>query len=248
MSKETPFDLTDSDEVPDLYDLLKVPRDATDEQLRKAYRKAALLTHPDKWAHLDPASPEAKSKTSQFQQLGFAYTVLKDPKRRKVYDQTGSIAEIPDIIEEGKDWDAYFRELWSGVVDADTIEKFSKSYKGSDEEQRDIVAAYNMHKGDVDLILAEVLLAEIEDEPRIVGIIDECIEKSLIKRTRLYAKSKKASDRRKADAQREAEEAEALRKELGLDEKLRKVKKNMSGKRKRGKADGGSDDDGDDEE
>ncbi|KAJ2269903.1 hypothetical protein J3F81_004119, partial [Coemansia sp. RSA 371] len=58
MSKGTPFDSDDGDEVPDLYELLEVARDATDDDLRKAYRKRALRTHPDKWAHLDPESDE----------------------------------------------------------------------------------------------------------------------------------------------------------------------------------------------
>ncbi|KAJ2704466.1 hypothetical protein FB645_003254 [Coemansia sp. IMI 203386] len=245
MSKDTPFDLTDSDEVPDLYDLLQVSRDATSDDLRKAYRKAALLTHPDKWSHLDADSSEAKSKTAQFQQIGFAYSVLKDTRRRTIYDQTGSFADITDIIEEGKDWDAYFRQLWSGVVDADTIEQFSKTYKGSDEERKDIVAAYNTHQGDLDLIFTEVMLAEIEDEPRFVDIIEACIKEKLIKRTKIYTKSKKSADKRKAMADQEAREADALRKELGLDDKLRKAKKDKGSKRKRGKDDDGDDDDND---
>ncbi|KAJ2857809.1 hypothetical protein J3B02_000748 [Coemansia erecta] len=258
MSKETPFDLTESSEVPDLYTLLRVSRSATPDELRKAYRKTALLTHPDKWAHLDPTSTEAKTKTAEFQQIGFAYSVLKDPKRRKIYDQTGSFAEIPDVIEEGKDWDAYFRELWSGVVDADTIEQFSRSYKGSDEERRDIVAAYNTHDGDLDLIFTEVMLAEVSDEPRFVEIIEECIRQKMIKRTKTYTRSKKSAGRRREDAEKEAEEAEALRKELGLDDKLRKALKdkkkknnnndNNNGKRKRGQSDSGCESDDDDED
>ncbi|KAJ2441505.1 hypothetical protein GGF42_007271 [Coemansia sp. RSA 2424] len=228
MSKDALFDLDDGDDVPDLYGLLEVARDATDEDLRKAYRKLALRTHPDKWTHLDPASAEAHAKTREFQQIGFAYTVLKDAQRRKLYDTTGSLSEV---IEEGKDWDAYFRQLWTGVVDATTIEQFSKSYKGSAEEQGDILAAYSLHDGDLDLIFTEVMLAEVKDEPRFVEVIERAIKDKTVKRTKKYTKSKRGSELRKREAAKEAAEADALRKELGLDDQLRKIKQK---KRKHG--------------
>ncbi|KAJ2745784.1 hypothetical protein GGI20_001901 [Coemansia sp. BCRC 34301] len=230
MSKDALFDLDNTEDVPDLYEILGVARDATDEDLRKAYRKLALRTHPDKWTHLDPASTEAQAKTREFQQIGFAYTVLKDTQRRKVYDATGSLSE--DIIEEGKDWDAYFRQLWTGVVDATTIEQFSKSYKGSAEEQGDIIAAYRLHDGDLDLIFTEVMLAEVEDEPRFVEAIEKAIKDKTIKRTKAYTKSKRGSKQRKRQAAKEAAEADALRKELGLDDQLRKIKADKKKKRK----------------
>ncbi|KAJ2629405.1 hypothetical protein H4R22_003335 [Coemansia sp. RSA 1290] len=229
MSKGTPFETEDGGEIPDLYELLNVSRKVTDDELRKAYRKCALRTHPDKWAHLDPESEEAKAKTLEFQQLGFAYSILKDPKKRANYDRTGSVDDILDVVEEGKDWDAYFRELWSGVVDASTIQQFSDKYKNSSEEHADILAAYKRHKGDVGLILTEVMLAEVEDEPRFIEIIEAAIAKKELKRTKQYTLSKKDALKRKRQAEDEAAEAAELRKELGLDDQLRKIKK---GKRK----------------
>ncbi|KAJ2654764.1 hypothetical protein IW148_006280 [Coemansia sp. RSA 1199] len=234
MSKGTPFDSDDGDEVPDLYELLEVAREATDDDLRKAYRKRALRTHPDKWAHLDPESDEAKSKTLEFQQLGFAYSILKDTKKRAKYDRTGSVDDILDVVEDGKDWDAYFRELWSGVVDASTIAQFAKTYKNSDEERTDILAAYKQHNGDIDLIFTEVMLAEVEDEPRFVKIIEQAIKAKELKRTKEYTRTKKDAAKRKRQAEGEAAEADALRKELGLDDQLRKIKNKQKkgGKRK----------------
>ncbi|KAJ1732260.1 hypothetical protein LPJ72_003515 [Coemansia sp. Benny D160-2] len=245
MSKETPFDLADDEQVPDLYQVLAVPRTANEEELRKAYRRRALRTHPDKWSHsLDSTSAEAQAKTKEFQQVGFAYSILKDPKRRKLYDATGSVSDLmADVAEEGKDWDAYFRELWSGVVDATTIEQFALKYKGSEEETADLLAAYTRHDGDLDLIFADVMLADVElDEPRFIRAIEDAIKAKSIKRTKTYAKSKKLSAKRAAQAKKEAAEADALRKELGLDDKLRKAK-GAERKRKRSKR---SDDDDDD--
>ncbi|KAJ2868202.1 hypothetical protein GGI22_000886 [Coemansia erecta] len=241
MSKGTPFDLAEDDQVPDLYAVLEVSKTASDDELRKAYRKRALRTHPDKWTHLDPASPEALAKTQEFQQVGFAYTILKDAKRRKQYDITGSISDLEE--EAGKDWDAYFRELWSGVVDATTIEQFALKYKHSDEEKADLLAAYTRHDGDLDLIFADVMLADVElDEERFVTILESAIKAKSIKRTKAFTKSKKMSKKRAAQARDEAAEADALRKELGLDDKLRKAK---SAERKRKRSgDDTSDDEG----
>ncbi|PIA16012.1 DnaJ-domain-containing protein, partial [Coemansia reversa NRRL 1564] len=241
----TPFNLNEDDDIPDLYELLDVSRAAKDEELRKAYRKRALRTHPDKWAHLKADSDEAKAKTVEFQQVGFAYSILKDPKRRRVYDKTGRVDDILNVVEEGKDWDAYFRELWSGVVDASTIEQFAKTYKGSDEEKSDILAAYNTHKGDIDLIFTEVMLAEVDDEPRFIKVIEAAIKDKSLKRTKAYMRTKKDSEKRKRKAEEEATEAEELRKELGLDDQLRKIKgeqkKKTSGKRKHEIEDGSDD-------
>ncbi|KAJ2710139.1 hypothetical protein H4R19_003895, partial [Coemansia spiralis] len=138
---------------------------------------------------------------------------------------TGSTDGLLDVVEEGKDWNAYFRELWSGVVDATTIEKLAKTYKGSAEEKADILAAYNQHQGDIDMILTEVMLAEVDDEPRIVAVIEAAIKDKTIKRTKAFTRTKKGAKKRRSAADSEAAEAAELRKELGLDDQLRRVKR-----------------------
>ncbi|ODV94208.1 hypothetical protein PACTADRAFT_86425 [Pachysolen tannophilus NRRL Y-2460] len=64
-----------------LYDILGVSADASDSDLKKAYRKGALRNHPDK----NP-SPEAAEK---FKEISAAYEILSDPQKREVYDQYG---------------------------------------------------------------------------------------------------------------------------------------------------------------
>jgi molecular chaperone DnaJ len=67
---------------PDYYDVLGVSRDASEREIKKAYRKAALENHPDR----NPDDEEAEKK---FKLASEAYEVLKDPQKRKIYDQYG---------------------------------------------------------------------------------------------------------------------------------------------------------------
>eukprot|EP00735_Rhodelphis_limneticus_P004094 TRINITY_DN15643_c0_g1::TRINITY_DN15643_c0_g1_i1::g.18771::m.18771 TRINITY_DN15643_c0_g1::TRINITY_DN15643_c0_g1_i1::g.18771 ORF type:complete len:408 (-),score=69.36,sp/P56101/DNJC5_TETCF/39.45/1e-18,DnaJ/PF00226.26/1.1e-22,Tmemb_185A/PF10269.4/0.014,Tmemb_185A/PF10269.4/8.5e-15,Tmemb_185A/PF10269.4/0.00037,DUF1516/PF07457.6/0.2,Frag1/PF10277.4/3.4e+03,Frag1/PF10277.4/1.9e+03,Frag1/PF10277.4/0.063 TRINITY_DN15643_c0_g1_i1:1266-2489(-) len=64
------------------YDLLGVSKDATPDDLRRAYRQAALRLHPDKAGD----TPEAQER---FTRMKAAYDVLNDPYKRKIYDQYG---------------------------------------------------------------------------------------------------------------------------------------------------------------
>jgi DnaJ family protein C protein 9 len=112
----------------DLYKLLELNKEtATISDIKKAYRKLALQFHPDKQPQ--DASDEQKQEANEnFQQLGMAYTVLSDPARKARYDKTGSMDESE--FEGDKDWNAYFKELWAGVVSAETIEAQKQKYQG----------------------------------------------------------------------------------------------------------------------
>ena len=66
----------------DYYEVLGVPRDASEADLKKAYRKLALESHPDR----NPDDPEAESR---FKELSEAYAVLSDAQKRAAYDRFG---------------------------------------------------------------------------------------------------------------------------------------------------------------
>ena len=66
----------------DYYEVLGVARDASEDEIKRAYRKMALQNHPDH----NPDNPEAEQR---FKEAAEAYEVLRDPERRARYDQFG---------------------------------------------------------------------------------------------------------------------------------------------------------------
>jgi len=66
----------------DYYSLLEIHRDATENDIKKAYRKLALVFHPD--------VNTSKDAEEKFKNLSEAYAVLSDSRKRLIYDQTGN--------------------------------------------------------------------------------------------------------------------------------------------------------------
>jgi molecular chaperone DnaJ len=81
----------------DFYKILGVSKQATEEEVKKAYRKLALKYHPDK-------NPGNKAAEDKFKEATRAYETLKDPQRRKLYDQYG---ENPTYSHHFHDFDPF---------------------------------------------------------------------------------------------------------------------------------------------
>jgi len=76
----------------DYYEILSVPKNASDAAIKKAYRKLAMQYHPDR----NPG--KEKWANEKFKEINEAYGVLGDPQKRKQYDQFGTVGNIGDIF------------------------------------------------------------------------------------------------------------------------------------------------------
>jgi curved DNA-binding protein len=114
----------------DYYKTLGVEKNATEEEIKKAYRKLARKFHPD----LNPNDTEANKK---FQQINEANEVLSDPEKRKKYDAYGEHWQHAEHYEEAKqsrsqasshDWQEY---TYSGGDEGDFSDFFESLFGGA---------------------------------------------------------------------------------------------------------------------
>lgn len=106
----------------DYYNVLKVKRNATEEDLRKAYKRLAMKWHPDK----NPINK--KEAEAKFKQISEAYDVLSDPQKRRIYDIYGD--EALASAEFNPPSPASGRQFRFNSRDADDI--FAEFFGGSD--------------------------------------------------------------------------------------------------------------------
>ncbi|MGA8865015.1 MAG: DnaJ C-terminal domain-containing protein [Gallionella sp.] len=93
-------------EFKDYYKIMGVARNATQDEIKQAYRKLARKYHPD-------VSKEANAET-RFKELGEAYEVLKDAEKRAAYDQLGANYKGGQEFRPPPDWNAGFEFSGSG--------------------------------------------------------------------------------------------------------------------------------------
>jgi curved DNA-binding protein len=101
----------------DYYRILGVNKNASEEEIKKAYRKLARQHHPD----LNPNDKEAHKK---FQQINEAHEVLSDPEKRKKYDQYGKDWKNAEQFEQARQAQQRSADSWEG--------NFSGDFEGGD--------------------------------------------------------------------------------------------------------------------
>ena len=147
----------------DYYEILGVKRDATEDQIRQAYRKLARKHHPD----LNPSDKAAEEK---FKEINEANEVLSDPEKRKRYDQLGADwrngaeftpppgwgrvnVDYEDLgsIFSGGGFSDFFEALFGGGRSTDQKEPRRRSSrsraKGQDAEAEMDISLEDAHRG-----------------------------------------------------------------------------------------------------
>jgi DnaJ-class molecular chaperone len=119
----------------DYYTLLGVPKDATSEQLKIAYRDLVIKWHPDK--HMDKSESERKVIEEHFKKINEAYAVLSNSVKRGEYDSYGNVKfhekyTTEDIVKDF-DYSKVVFDLFSN------IETFVAT-KGNSQVAKDIRA------------------------------------------------------------------------------------------------------------
>ena len=96
-------------EYKDYYKIMDLKRDASQDEIKRAYRKLARKYHPD-------VSKE-KDAEERFKALGEAYEVLKDPEKRAAYDQLGANYKAGQDFHPPPNWDSGFEFSGGGFTD-----------------------------------------------------------------------------------------------------------------------------------
>lgn len=110
-------------EYKDYYKALGVARDASQDEIKRAYRKLVRKYHPDVNTGPDAAAAEVK-----FKDVGEAYEVLQDPEKRAAYDQLGTDWKEGQSFRPPPDWDDGFEFSGGGYTKTDP-EAFSSFFE-----------------------------------------------------------------------------------------------------------------------
>uniref|UniRef100_A0A7N0R9Y5 J domain-containing protein n=1 Tax=Kalanchoe fedtschenkoi TaxID=63787 RepID=A0A7N0R9Y5_KALFE len=107
------------------YEILQVQKGASDDQIKRAYRKLALKYHPDK----NRGNAEADKK---FAEINNAYEVLSDSEKRSIYDRYGEDGLKQRAAGGGRGGGMNMQDMFSHIFGGDPMEEEEKVLKGDD--------------------------------------------------------------------------------------------------------------------
>lgn len=145
--------------------------------VKKSYYKLARTFHPDR-----AAADEKLTACEKFNIVHNAYSILSDPIKKQSYD-AGSNVLFASITIAAR-WENYLKP-----IDVDAIEAARSKYRGSKEEELDLIREFKNGNGSLTYLLNTIPFMRIEDEARIVDLLRDLmakgkIAKSTIKRLR----------------------------------------------------------------
>ena len=166
----------------DFYEILGVSKNASLDEMKKKYKKLAILVHPDK----NPSDPiGAKEK---FQLLSLAMETLSDPRKKKLYDQLGIKEYLNYIKGNQSSNETYNYETIYKKFTTDDIDQYEVQYIGSKEEVKDILFFYEKCRGDMSQIIEYVPFSSSLHIIRYKEIIDIGIENKKIEKYENFVK------------------------------------------------------------
>ena len=129
----------------DYYEVLGVDKNASEDDIKKAFKKAAMKYHPDRFANASDA--EKKDAEEKFKEINEAYQVLSDTQKKQQYDQFGHAAFEPGgagfgggFNTGGFDFGDIFGDIfgggWSGFGGFEGFSGFGASSRRSYVEPR----------------------------------------------------------------------------------------------------------------
>ena len=109
----------------DYYEILGVSPEATDGDLKKAYRQLALQCHPDR-------NPGDKKAEERFKEINEAYSVLSDPDKRAQYDRFGTVGQAGGFDFSGFGVGTIFEDLFEGFFGGAGRGRRTQAQRGED--------------------------------------------------------------------------------------------------------------------
>lgn len=123
----------------DYYEVLGIQKSAGEDDIKQAYRKAAIKWHPDKW--VSGSDAEKKTAEEKFKEASEAYSVLSDPQKRAKYDQFGFAgvdpSAAPDFSQGFGNLNDILNDLFGGAFSfgGDSFGGFESFFGGGPRQQ-----------------------------------------------------------------------------------------------------------------